>query len=450
MRWDLIHNSGSRNLILIFAGWSTDPSFYSTIKMAGWNTAVVSDYSDFKFPVERLDEYSTIVLFAWSLGVYAAASVLPFDRISIAVAINGTVFPAHDSFGIPETIYDATASTLSERNLMKFRRRMSGRSYEFLKESLDNSPADIECLRNQLEFIRQSSTDEITTAVWHRAYISTDDHIFPPANQRAAWESHPSSPEIIELEAPHYVDLQPIIRSILPSGDKVGERFHKALPTYNSQATAQRKIAEHLTRLCPEGNLHRIIEIGPGTGLFSRMITRKCSPGIIEYIDLYTTDQFHLAPNEIYNLEDAEKWMEMEAEKAESSADAIVSASAIQWFINPARFFGNAAKILRPGGILLCSTFLPGNLHEIKAVNPHGLIYHSREEIERMISRSFKEFTIEEETITLDFASPRDVLLHLRQTGVGGASSSGLPLKDMLAKLPPRLTYRPLYILAYR
>lgn len=450
MRWELIHNAGSGNLILIFAGWSTDSSFYSAIEMEGWDIAVVSDYSDFSFPLERLEGYSTIVLFAWSLGVYAAASVLPFDRISIAVAINGTEFPAHDSFGIPETIYDSTASTLSERNLMKFRRRMSGGAYETLKDRFGNTPADIECLRHQLEFIRQSATDGMTAAVWHRVYISTDDHIFPPANQRKAWESHPSSPEIIEIEAPHYVDLQPIVRSVLPSGEKVGERFHKALPTYNSQATAQRKIAEHLTRLCPTGTQHRVIEIGPGTGLFSRMITGKCNPEIMEYIDLYPTDRFHLAPNEVYHLEDAEKWMAREAGRNNSSADAIVSASAIQWFVNPARFFGNAAKILKPGGLLLCSTFLPGNLHEIKAVNPHGLIYHGRKEIERMLSLHFKEFTIEEETITLDFASPRDALLHLRQTGVGGASSSGLPLKDMLAKLPPRLTYRPLYILAYR
>lgn len=449
MKIEWLNKSDSTRLILIFAGWSTDGSFYSHIKLEGWDVAVVSGYSDPSFPYTILDKYLTVAVFAWSMGVYAASQVLTSDQISLAVAINGTEFPSHDKFGIPSAIFEGTASTLSERNLTKFRRRMAGSEYESIKEKLESCCPEIDTLKAELDYIFSKSKEYSKSPLrWHRVYASLEDHIFPYESQLNAWNENPSEPEIITLPTPHYVDLLPIIKGILPSGEKIGDRFRKATSTYDDQAFAQRKIAESLTKLCPECKLDKIVEIGPGTGLFTRMIAEKCNPESMTFVDLYKLDHFNVVPVEEYNIADAETWIEKEAENYPASVDAIVSASAIQWFANPRRFLKNAAKLLKSGGLLLCSTFLPGNLSELKDVSPFGLIYRKREEIEGFLNEYFSEVQLAEESLQLSFNSPRETLLHLRHTGVGGTSTSNIPLHQLLKTLPPHLTYRPLLIKA--
>ena len=165
------------------------------------------------------------------------------------------------------------------------------------------------------------------------------------------------------LDAPHYIDLSEIIHSILPSGSKVGERFMKASATYDSQAHAQREITLHLAAMGQTDTpIRRVIEIGPGTGMLTRLIDERWHPEIMELVDLYPTDRFDIAAEQRLHIANAEEWIEDMAEREPGSIDAIVSASAIQWFADPRRFFRNAARLLRPGGLLLCSTFLPDNM----------------------------------------------------------------------------------------
>lgn len=437
-------------MIIIFAGWSTDATFYSHIKKEGWDIAVVSGYSELRFPVENTDGYSTIALFAWSLGVYAAYATVPFDRISLAVAINGTESPVDDKKGIPVRIYETTSSTLDERNLIKFQKRISGKSYDQIKGKFPHP--DIGSLQRELDTIKASSAviDRSRTPRWDRVYISSDDMIFPSQMQHSAWESHPSSPDIIDIESPHYVDLQPIINGLLPAESKVGERFRRASGTYDSEAYAQKRIADHLAAMCPEKRSGRVVEIGPGTGLLTRNVVGRIHPETMEFVDLYEIQPFSLVGKEIYHVADAEKWISKEAEDYPASADAVVSASVIQWFANPEEFFSNVSILLKPGGMLLCSSFLPGNLEELKTVNPFCMVYRSLHEIESYLKRNFSGYHIEEDTIRLDFKNPRDALIHLRHTGVGGSGSSGMSLNRLLKRLPSSLTYRPVYIRAFR
>ena len=72
----------------------------------------------------------------------------------MAIAINGTESPVDNSTGIPENIFKGTLETLDERNLRKFRMRMSGSHYKNL-EGCFNTP-DIDKLKSELEFILKS------------------------------------------------------------------------------------------------------------------------------------------------------------------------------------------------------------------------------------------------------------------------------------------------------
>lgn len=456
MKYEFIHRDATGRLILIFAGWSADPSLYRHIHLEGWDLLVVYDYNDLVFPIQLLDDYHTISLFAWSLGVFVASRTIPFDRISIAVAVNGTENPVSDYEGIPEAIYEGTLSTLSERNLMKFRRRVYGDKYSELSPLFSIPEEGIDGLAAQLRLIRDVSGNigckNHQHSRWDRVYISLSDMIFPPDNQINSWNQNSSSPEIITLDAPHYIDFEKIIKGSLPSKSSVGKQFFKALTTYDDHAVAQKTIAARLLRLIERAVTEngRIIEIGPGTGIFTREYEPVLKPSEIDYIDLYPLTKFGAAPIERYHISDAEDWVANEAEKKPGSYDIIVSASTIQWIVNQDKFLGNLARLLRPGGILLCSTFLPGNLKEMRPCNPYGLVYRSAKEMKRILNRHFSDVITKEDTIVMNFDSPRDTLRHIHHTGVSGGISSDDSISALLRSTPTTLTYKPLYILAAR
>ena len=122
----------ARRLLLIFTGWSTDARLFRGREFpAGWNATVCSGFDGTPVPPEELDGYDTIYVLAWSLGVAAAADLLPPDKITAAFAVNGTERPADDLMGIPEAIFRGTRDNLSPRNLVKFRRRVAGSAEAF-------------------------------------------------------------------------------------------------------------------------------------------------------------------------------------------------------------------------------------------------------------------------------------------------------------------------------
>lgn len=452
MKWKFFKKEGNDRLILIFGGWSTDSDFYSGINFNGWDVLVVTNYSNPDFPIELLDGYSTIYLFAWSLGVYAA-QILPPEKITIAIAVNGTEQPVNNMMGIPVSIYDGTLKNLNERNLLKFRKRMCGDKYDSVK-NLFHEP-HISTLKKELEFIKEDyfkrlEEKNFTKIPWTRVIIAENDLIFSPENQLNFWNNHFSNPEIVRLDAPHYIDLNSIIQGIIPSLDKIGSRFEKALLSYDEEATAQKLIVNRLKELCPEKKLNQVIEIGPGTGLLTKIIWEKTRPERIDLIDLYPLPDFPFLPDRRYVIEDAEKWILQLAESNPSSVDAVFSSSAIQWFVNTELFFKNIADVLKPGGFILFSTFISGNLKELYSINPNHIIYKKREEIENILSRNFKYFVLKEEDIVLKFDSARQLLLHLHKTGVGGSSTSTLSYNNLIKSLPTQITFKPLYIMAFK
>ena len=122
-------------------------------------------------------------------------------------------------------------------------------------------------------------------------------------------------------------------RSVIPDCGLIAKKFSKASDTYDSNATAQREIAGRLAAMLdslPIPPRPKILEIGPGTGLFTRAYAGRLKPGTIDFVDIAPVQPMHLAETERYFCEDAEKWVRL----AEEKYDCILSSSTIQWFAN--------------------------------------------------------------------------------------------------------------------
>ena len=449
MKIEFIKRGAATRLILIFAGWSTDSRYYNDCVFDGWDTAVVCDYRDMTMP-SIPDQYATVYVFAYSLGV-AAASLCGIQA-SVRIAICGSPEAVSDRFGIPEAVYAGTLDGLSERSLMKFHLRMAGdkATYDSIRDRLPQTP-DIPGLKEELSSIRTAVKGRMTYADinFDRVYLAEADRIFPYANLKAYWEGYGKAP-VVAVQSSHAIDIHSIITDCLPDCEAIGGGFAKAGSTYNDSAVIQKEICSKmgntLSRLVGENGFspRSVLEIGVGQGLLTQVWRDVVMPRKATYIDLAEMPAFGIAPEERYLKTDAELWLE----RSDERFDLIVSASTIQWFADPIRFMSSLKSHLNPGGIALISTFVKGNLHELDKVRPCPMIYRT---VEDYMSSTDCVAEIWERTLT--FESVKDMLMHLRLTGVNPKKSSfrknnqsqdGAGMMKKLTAFPVQLTYCPM------
>lgn len=435
MKSRFIRHTGERRVILIFAGWGMDSAPFAHVCRPGYDTFVVWDYRDLSIDWSPLSDYEEIVLIAWSMGVYAASmSIHSLDRrITARIAVNGTLTPVDDRTGIPVAIFEGTKATLDERRLTKFFRRMCGdrSTYDLFAATLPQRPADE--LVEELEAIYPApilSNPQVDK--WDRAIIGRDDAIFPSFNQQRAWEGHA---ELYVVDRPHYIDLQEIADAFVIDKERAAQRFESGIRTYDDNATVQNAIIdsliEDINRLRLEHEIaapgSSTLEIGPGSGRLSRYLSNiGRNKSRLHLWDLCATPPTGT---------EGATFRTCDAEIAIRSTpthrfDTIASASTIQWFNSPKRFFDECHRVLRDGGLLLLTTFVCGNLDEVTSVSGRHLHLPTADGWRRMISDGFDILSFETADYDMEFDEPVDVLRHLKLTGVNALDRTNGPSRS--------------------
>lgn len=239
----------------------------------------------------------------------------------------------------------------------------------------------------------------------------------------------------------------------------IRQRFSAASASYDAEAEAQQHIAARLWALAAPHVTSGadVLEIGAGTGLLTRLIL-EAQPRSLTVNDLYISPQVEGLAQQFSGRVQCR---EGDAEHLEFGGpfDAVLSASTVQWFADIPAFFARCAGVLPKGGLLAFSSFLPGNLQEVAELTGVGLSYARAAELQGQLAPHFELVAMEQGDVTLHFASPRHVLLHLRHTGVTGIRSvvwGKNSYKEFVARYTARygnaqgvrLTYRPVYVLA--
>lgn len=446
-------SEGNKKLILIFAGWGMDERPFRDLRLDGYDLAVVWDYRDMSLDISPFSRYSDIYLFAWSFGVYTAARVLAEGmlRPTFKIAVNGSLNPIDDREGIPEDIFRGTLDNLSDRNLDKFYRRMCKDSGAFASFIACRPCRDIHELKDELRSIACLSCDKNAPVAtdWDRAVIAGNDRIFPAGNLRRSWSYLPRT-RVVD-DGGHLPDWQSLIEQEIIDKSLVAKRFTRSAGTYDTNADVQRHIAEKLWTLWQNATTQpplSVLEAGYGTGMLTRLYTSRWHP--------YRISLWDLAPVAV-DLPEAGEIIAGDAEELirlmpEGYYEAIASASAMQWFDSPERWLYNAARTLTPGGIIAVSTFGPDNMREVAEVTHLPLRYYSADELSSMVPDGCRIMTIEEEHIVKLFDSPRDVLNHLKLTGVNAMRRTETSARDFISCYPGNdgkspLTYHPIYLI---
>lgn len=198
--------------------------------------------------------------------------------------------------------------------------------------------------------------------------------------------------------------------------------FDKNFTTYDNNAIVQKKVAANLSEyikndISLSGNMNKIIELGCGTGIFTKEFLSNFTPkhltlndffDVREYLKNLNYNEFIQGDIEIITL---------------PKADIIISSSAFQWVSSFEKLINNISASTNN---LAFSIYTKGNLKEIYEHFNISLNYLENEEIHQILRKKFKNITSKKETIILEFNTPLEALRHLKNTGVTGFQKTSI------------------------
>ena len=150
---------------------------------------------------------------------------------------------------------------------------------------------------------------------------------------------------------------------------KIAHAFDKGAPNYDWAALVQREVAEKLMSFLPDTHAEptpiKILEIGCGTGILTKMLLKKYPSAQITAIDISAKmikNCRKKLPFVTYEQTDGETYETIE------KFDLIISNMAIQWFDDPAMGINHFKDFLMKDGAVYYSTLGQNNFKEWRDV----------------------------------------------------------------------------------
>lgn len=147
---------------------------------------------------------------------------------------------------------------------------------------------------------------------------------------------------------------------------RAARNFSAAAASYDRAAQLQQQTREHLlAQLSLRLNLpQRLLDLGCGTGLGARALQQRYPRAAVVALDR--------APGMVRTTRDSGVNAALVGDAqclplAPQSCDAILSNLVLQWCPEPQAALAECARVLRPGGWLLCSVPGPATLRELRA-----------------------------------------------------------------------------------
>jgi len=211
---------------------------------------------------------------------------------------------------------------------------------------------------------------------------------------------------------------------------RMRESFEHATDTYDAVAVLQREIADRLLARLEVVRLKPmvILDIGCGTGYDARKLVKRYPRARVLGLDIVESMANRARRN-------AGWWRRLigrggfacgDAERlplATASVDMVVSNLALQW-CDPHTVFAEARRVLRPGGLLMFTTFGPDTLRELRDAwraaddAPHVHAFIDMHDIgDMLIHAGFADPVMDMEPFTLTYASVVDVMRDIKQLG---------------------------------
>lgn len=229
------YNNQSDKLILVFAGWGTDSNLFSHLKEDEYDVIICYNFTRLDFDVcntfecksgelhpqcpllNTFNRYREINIITWGFGVWIAS--ITFDRylehlkplgrfrtlrllkkIRRSVAVNGTLCPVSNTWGIKQKVFNNTLKSLEQETregiatnesatLQNFVKKMCGNKGTLNRFMAQVPQRALEDIYNELLAIKENYI--FSNAIfWNKVIICDKDTIIPAKNQSAFWEEY--------------------------------------------------------------------------------------------------------------------------------------------------------------------------------------------------------------------------------------------------------------------
>jgi malonyl-CoA O-methyltransferase len=208
--------------------------------------------------------------------------------------------------------------------------------------------------------------------------------------------------------------------------------FERAAEDYDRVAVLQREIANRLLERLDYIRLEprRILDLGTGTGHAINALHQRYRKAQVVALDF--------AQGMLLQARRRGSWLRRplcvcaDAESlplADATLDLIVSNATLQWCNDLDRTFRECLRVLRPGGLLMFTTFGPDTLMELRAAwreidgDSHVSPFLDMHDIgDALVRTRFADPVMDADRLTLTYERARDLMLDLKVLGAHNAT----------------------------
>lgn len=209
----------------------------------------------------------------------------------------------------------------------------------------------------------------------------------------------------------------------------IAKNFSKSAQDYEKHTDIQKKCADILIEHCAdEKKVGNILEIGCGTGRFTRLLHEKYKRADITAIDV-SVDMVEKAREKKLNSNVRFMIMDAESIRFNKKFDLITANACFQWLDNFDKSLECFSKYLTDEGEIVFSIYGPDTFKELKKVVKtcfgrecflSSSRFMSLNELERLLRKYFRDVKINEKIFSTNFSSLWEFLQNIKKSGARG------------------------------
>ena len=215
---------------------------------------------------------------------------------------------------------------------------------------------------------------------------------------------------------------------------QVRRAFSRAAHDYAATAVLQAEVRSRLLEQLEycEQTPQRVLDLGCGPGPASKLLRQRWPKAEVIALDLAQPMLVEAKRQFSWRRRFARVCADVRAlPLAERSVDLIFSNLCVQWVDDLPALFNEWRRVLRPGGMLLLSTFTQGTLQELReafaeadAERPHVSPFAAIQTVgDALLGAGFRDPVLDSDRFTLTYTDVRDLMHELRAIGAGNADA---------------------------